>query len=1134
MALRGLLRQSLLASLFLFAITVVPSSGQQLRAQDIDLVVNITSDQPAYMAQDLQSFSVTISNNGPDAATGVELVVEHPVAELPFELSATCQALPGGNPNGPAVCPPGSGTAPSGAFVRSGQSFSVTLPVVPAQSQARIDFQTQAHCPPVENSAGEPACFGVPTGNFTISADVGALETESNEVTNVSTTNVFLFPPDVQYAVEIVSAPATATPGSVVEYEFEVSSFGLQPSDLLEFNVDIRGEAGTMIPLSATNHPFGGNGSTLPNTELLAIDCLSFSLGAFPIASVFPASPAPWQTCPSSGLIPIPTPVSPSNSPPVTGFPAGDFLQDLPGTLDGPAGGGLMRFRAQVLIGDPVCVDAPDSGVRELVFEFSVQGLQGTDLVLPGPADNVATVVTEVPGTCEVADIEFTTESVPASLTLDVNGEADWVHEVTVSNLSTGPTAGTATNVAFEFEHHSFAFAKTHGALACSSSPAGLCPSAAALTNGIVSSTASNFQFASVIDALPPGGSVTVSLPVSISRTTCWSGNIVNINLSGEAAPSPGLHDPIYNPLTPSEPPPFTPGVNPFFGNNGLQTVLPVGGLTTCPGGAAEAFIDVEKFGPFASAADASAGTPLIGQTPGNFITDGTEVFYKIVVTNPNTVNAVGLGDLADFNFSIPGLAGTPPTGFVHNGSTLADWGITCTPSPATENCHDIASTFFTTGYTRNFTLSYDPGMHGGNSEVPLAPEATLTYIVPFTMPIHLNRCHGPDQTANQVSARFVSPTDELVSTPPSIVEQYIGMPPCTPGVLEIDKQILPPATATSIPLSGEISWSITLTNASATETLDIPRFIDETFAFGVDADIVNIACNVISGGAQCPSTPVVPGVQTPASGPTSTLANPLHIDHEWGSVGNNTFPPGGSIEFVITAQLANPSSNFGCISNQAAFNGQNDLNGWIPAQDAAVSCPPPGPELSLQKRVSPQIALPGSVVTYTVTVINIGAAAADGAVFVDPLPPALLADNPSGYTNVSCTDITASSFVPNPQGTAVCPIVVSNAGGLNATIATFGANTALQFTYQAVMPATDISIDNLGTVSAPSPSGLSFGSGTAQSRQNVQVVSEPGTLEPDPFLVPVRQPWALIFLAVLLMIAGAWQLRAARRRIDG
>lgn len=1099
-------------------------------AQEVDLVVNITSDQPAYMAQDLQSFSVTISNNGPDTATSVELVVEHPVAELPFELSATCQALAGANPNGPAVCPPGSGSAPSGAFVRSGQTFSVILPEIPALSQAQVNFETQAHCP--SSGSDEPVCFGVPTGNFTISADVQAAEPGSNDVTNSSTTNVFLFPPDVQYAVEIVSAPASATPGSVVEYEFEVYSFGLQPSDLLDLKVEIRGEAGTMSPLSATNHPFGADGSTLPNTELLAIDCLSASLGAYPIGAVFPVSPAPWQTCPSTGLIPIPSPISPTNTGPVTGFAAGNFLRNLPGTLDGPPGGGVMRFRAEVLVGDPVCVNEPDTGVRDLVFEFSVQGLQGTDLVPPGPADNIATVVTGVPGNCEVADIEFTTESIPANPTLDGNGEADWVHEVTVANLSAGPSAGTATDVAFEFEHHSFAFAKTHGALTCSSSPAGLCPSPSELNDGIISSTASNFQFASVIDALPPGGSVTVSLPVTISRTTCWSSTTAQINLSGQAAPSPALHDPVFNPLTPPEPPPFTPGLNPFFGNNGLQTVVPVDGLTSCPGGSPSAFITLEKFGPFASAADAAAGTPLIGQTPGTFITDGTEVFYKIVVANPNTVNAVPLGDVTDFSFNLPGLAGSPPTGFIHNGSTLADWGITCTPSPATEDCHDVASSFSAPGYTSNFTLSYDPDVHGGNSEVALAPEATLTYIIPFTMPIHLNQCHGPDQTTNQASARFISPAGHVVTTPPSIVEQYIGMPPCTPGALEIDKEILPPATDTSIPLSGEISWSITLTNASASETLDIPRFIDETFAFGIDADIGNIDCNVVSGGAQCPSTPVVPGLQTPASGPTTPLANPLHIDHEWGSVGNNTFPPGGSIEFVITAQLANPTSSFGCIFNQVGFNGQNDPNGWIPAQDSAVSCPPAGPELSVQKQVTPQIAEPGDTVTYTVTVVNIGSASADGTVLLDPLPPALLPANPGGYGNVSCADISNSGFIPNPQGMAVCPPITSDATGLQATIASLGPNSGLEFTYQAEMPQSVVSVDNLVTVSAPSPGGLSFGAGTSQSQQNVQVRNQPPEEPPpgepgDVIPVPVLSHWALGLLAlIMLVLAGGHRVR--------
>ena len=1121
-------------SMKVMALAIFPFLSGPLLAQDVDLVVNIVSDQPAYMAFDTQSFMVTVSNNGPDTATDVELVVEHPVAELPFEESATCQASAGSNTNGPAICPPGSGTAPSAAFVRTGQTFAVTIPEIPALSQAEIEFQTAAYCPPP--GADEPACFGVPTGNFTVSADVNANEPSANNQTNNSTTNVFLFPPDVQYSVDIVEAPASATPGSTVEYEFELYSFGLHPSDLLDLNVEIRGEAGTMTPLSSTNHPYGSNGSTLPNTELLSIDCVSASLGAYPIASVFPLSPAPWQDCPTTGLIPIPTPTSPSNTTPVTGFPNADFLADLPGTLDGPPGGGVMRFRAEVLVGDPVCVNEPESGVRELVFEFSVAGLQGTDLVPPGPADNVATVVTEVPGTCEVADIEFTTSSTPATLTLDANGEASWSHEVTVTNLSTGTGAGTATDVPFEFEHHSYAFAKSHGTPTCTSSPTGLCPSPAELNDGIVSATSGNYQFASVIDQLPPAASVTVSIPVTISRDTCWSSTTAQINLSGQAGPSPALYDPIYSATTPPEPPPFTPGVNPFFGNNGLQTVVPVDGLTACPGGAPSAFITLDKYGPFASAADAEAGTPLIGQTPGDFIIDGTEVFYKIVVTNPNTVNALPLGDINDWSFTLPGLATSPPTGFVHTGNTLADWGISCTASPASENCHDLASTFFTSGYTSSFTLSYDPDEHGGDSEVPLAPEATLTYIVPFTMPIHLNQCHGPDLTTNQASAQFVNVTGTISTTPQSIVEQYIGMPPCTPGALEIDKQILPPATDTSIPLSGEISWSITLTNASTTETLDIPRFIDQTFAFSIDADIVNIDCNEISGGAQCPPTPVVPGLQTFASGSTAPLPDPLYIDHEWGSVGNNTFPPNSSIEFVVTAQLANPGSTFGCISNLASFNGQNDPNGWIPAQDSAASCPPPGPDLSVQKSVSPQIAEPGDLVTYTITVVNIGSASADGTVLIDPLPAALLPSNPNGYINVNCSDISNSGFIPNPQGSATCPPVTSDATGLTATIASMGPNSAIEFTYQAVMPESIVSVDNQVTVSAPSASGLSFGSGTAQSRQNVQIQSQPDgeptpPIEPlpAPAPVPLLGPWALALLIVLMLALAGLRQRTAR-----
>ena len=82
------------------------------------------------MSFDLEHFTVTISNNGPDPATNVALAVNHPLADIPFEASATCQAVPGPNPNGPATCPPGSGTAPSPAFTRMGTLLKVTIPAI--------------------------------------------------------------------------------------------------------------------------------------------------------------------------------------------------------------------------------------------------------------------------------------------------------------------------------------------------------------------------------------------------------------------------------------------------------------------------------------------------------------------------------------------------------------------------------------------------------------------------------------------------------------------------------------------------------------------------------------------------------------------------------------------------------------------------------------------------------------------------------------------------------------------------------------------------------------------------------------------------------------------------------------------
>jgi uncharacterized repeat protein (TIGR01451 family) len=400
-----------------------------------------------------------------------------------------------------------------------------------------------------------------------------------------------------------------------------------------------------------------------------------------------------------------------------------------------------------------------------------------------------------------------------------------------------------------------------------------------------------------------------------------------------------------------------------------------------------------------------------------------------------------------------------------------------------------------------------------------------LTYLIPFTTPTHTNKCQPTVLTTNTVSAAFGDAVGGSGTAGPSMVNQYIGTPPCVPGVLDLQKTISPPATASSIPPTGQITYEVTLTNTSATATLDIAHFVDSPNAPGVTISVINIGCTVLSGGAKCPTTPIVAGVKVPAVGSPTPLANPFDIDHEWGFVGNNTFPPNSSVKLTITVQLSNPTRDFSFMGNSATFSGENDPNGWTPASQTVFITPPPTPELSLQKQVSTQIAGPNTLVTYTVIVSNIGTAAANNAVLTDVLPAALLATNPGGYSNATCTDLTSQAFVPFPKGIAVCPSITSNASGLSATIATFGANTALQFTYQALMPGTVVSVDNTASVTAPTVSGtLSFGAGTAQSSSNVQVIA-PGGLQD----IPTLSEGALILLAAALALLG---IAVIRRRV--
>ena len=267
----------------------------------MDLVVTIVSDHPAYMSFDLEHFTVTMSNNGPDAATSVALAVDHPLADIPFETSATCQPVPGPNPNGPAVCPPAREPRRRRAFTRVGYRAPGDDPL-PSQPGPGRGAVRQPVALPGANGAPtgqDTSLHGRAGGELSDHGDgVGSAETDSLGPTNTATTNIFLYPPVIEYKVAITGAPATAAPGTIADFDFEVQSTGDQPSDKLKLSVTIQGLTGTMLPLTASNNPNGGNGSTLPNTVLQSIDCVSDTLGSYPPGSVFPAVRPPGRPAP--------------------------------------------------------------------------------------------------------------------------------------------------------------------------------------------------------------------------------------------------------------------------------------------------------------------------------------------------------------------------------------------------------------------------------------------------------------------------------------------------------------------------------------------------------------------------------------------------------------------------------------------------------------------------------------------------------------------------------------------------------------------------------------------------------------------------------------------------------------------
>ena len=1058
----------------------------------VDLVINIDSDKPAYKSTDTQTFTVSISNNGPGAAVKSLLTINHPAAGAPFQASATCVA------SGGAVCPSSYAGLPS-------NNLTATLPSIPSQGLLVIRFMV---IPPLVCRQGATLdCGGglqtYDVGRKLITASVTNTATDGLAVTNLANTNIALYAPTIGYKVAITNAPVgPLVPGSIVAYDLEVTSLGQDPSGPLRLSAAALSQIGSQ--------PAGTTNSFLPGTEIVSLVCLSATPAPGPALpnTVFLGG----NSCPASINIPTPGPTTVTNNL-TDAFPTTALL-NLPGT---DLGGGVATFRATVKVGTPRCV-ASGAVDRPLKFSFGVVG--PTESSPFTGVDNTASATNSVNGACLQADIESKLTLTPTSIVATTPGSNSYVMTATIKNLSTGAGSTTANNVVFNLgtgQHPFFLGPITVSAITCAASGAAMCPAASA--NTVSPSGASTaYVLSGVIPSLPPGDGVTLTVTVTAGavQPVCnYSAASLTVPFV-QALPDPAVADPNYS------------AVLPALGNNRDEKALAITAngsnpsATSCTGSSPPTALNavtVVKTGPFTTA----GGSTATGQSSGAFVAPGTTVWYRLVVTNVGTIG-VDLRRLQD--------TATGPTtalstgGFQGTGTTLAGWGAMCSAT-AGATCFTTVTTT-PSAYGSGITMQY-----AGGATVPLPTGAGITVDVPYIVPQPALSTVGvcTAQIFNGASVSYDyggTPASVSAVSSPFI---YTGYPSCNTA-LSITKTINAPASTTSIPPSGIISYTLLLQNLSTTASISRPRLQDvPTLNAANSATIssVTITCAPTSGAAVCPpASSLVAGSQMPSG----TAINASAIDIEWGTNGANTLPPGSAVTFTVTLQLSTPTPAFSGLSNVATFRADNEPLFWAAKLASVFTNVPTAPIISVQKRVAAQILGYGGVAQYTVDVINVGGSPATNVAFIDALPASLSAANPAGYSAVTCTNISAT--MPTPVGSVTCPTPTGNATGLNFTIPSLPANTALRFMYNATMPNAELSTANFVSVSPQAANGtLAFSGGAAGAHANVQVLAPAPVQPPAPAMVPTLNGAAQLLLALLIAGFAAWprSLRTLRHR---
>ena len=1039
--------------------------GAPASAADVDLVVNVSTQQNVYLAEDVATYSVRVDNRGAQS-TSVPSTVTLNVPNTrntatAWEQSVTCEAFGG------AVCP----TSP---FTRAGETISASIPSIPVAGY--VVFTVRAPGEASNNIRGPVQVTA------TVAPQAGDVDLETS--TDESFISVLIASPDMRYGTT-VTGPSTAAAVSTQTYDVVISNDGSKNS--VYANIALVAGAGSG---SATTTPIAG-------LALAGVECVNESVAGL---------------CANLRTVEFSSQLSPTQPNPITVAGTSARL----GFVDMPAGSSAT-LRLTVNTGRPACNDAVGSANRTLTLSSGVRWILSRGAAEPATenSNNSGSVITNLPAPqCAIGDIATQSLQQPdAQASAGVTPGGPFSYTATYTNLSGSPALGAAPSLYLVWPGGEGTVMATPTCVATGSA---VCPT---------SWNASGLGISGVGADIPVGGVLTITYtgtagaddvtvcrprpmaarasiqpPLNFRDTNyvpdgAWVNNAPSLGNNGRqllsqanvGSPCTQSHDDavqLTGPYTDNAATiplngPAVPGQVLYF-RTLFTSIDPAPDFNTY---SASTSVSV----PYNNVMSYSESNRWVrhqaGDPSGLPYRDDEYSFGQGVLTVPFDT---GVRCVASGGATCPTEVGGSG-GASGGGGSLYNMGWSSYWKPGTQPAMPAGSSlsFISTYRIQGLDSYYVDSQCIPNGVAWGATTGTDTATI-----MNLTVRAGVEATTNPASADRATLNDSATTLVPVQITR------CE-NTLEVEKT----AVTETLPASRLAQYDIVVRNTSEAP-LDLPRVID---IFQNDAP-ATIECTGRTLGALCPD--FVPaddtryfadGTTGPSTFRESEYTPTAQFDFVWGEAGEPTMPPGSSVTFRVSIQY--PTSSTAASYNTVLFgaDASAEAGPWPFAGAGASMGTASGSALVVSKSISKSAPRPGEVVTFTVDVVNSGATI-PVAYLADAMHSLLLPTNPGGFGNLTCRAITAEDGVLRPGtavGTTACPTFVSAPSGITGTIANFTANSGLRLTYTAVAPLISASIPNLATLSQSNTS-VTAGDGSSKVNLLTMVTSVAGTIWND------------------------------------